>query len=76
VIFGNFVLTFSSFLKRVLISEDDEKEDDEEEKDEDEKNTKDTVNMKLFIGKNIPRAWIIFIRGIAGKCARRSKKDV
>jgi hypothetical protein len=72
VIFGSFVLTFSSFLKRVLTSEDDEKEDDEEEKDKDEKNAKDSVNMKLFIGENIPRAWIIFIRGIAGKCARRS----
>ena len=54
VIFGNFILSFSSFLKRVLTSEDDEKEDDEEEKDEDEKNTKDNVNMKLFIGENIP----------------------
>ena len=76
MIFGNSILTLRSFSKRVLTPEDDEKEDDEEEKDEDEKNTKDTVNMKLFIGKNIPRAWIIFIRGIAGKCARRSKKDV
>ena len=75
VIFCDSIFTLRSFLERVLTSEDDEKEDDEEEKDEDEKNTKDT-DMKLFIGKNIQRAWIIFIRGIAGKCARRSKKDV
>ena len=70
VIFVNFVLTFSSFLKRVLTSEDDEKEDDEGEKDKDEKNAKDAVNMKLFIAHNIPRAWSKFIRGKAGRYAR------
>jgi hypothetical protein len=67
-------LTFRSFLERAFTSEDDEKEDDEEEKDKDEKNTKYAVNMKLFIAHNIPGAWSKFIRGKAGKYARRYNK--
>ena len=70
----NSNLTFRSFLERAFTSEDDEKEDDEEDKDKDEKNTKDAVNMKLFIAQNIQRAWSKFIRGKAGKYARRYKQ--
>ena len=76
VILLNFNLTFRSFLERAFTSEDDEKEDDEEEKDKDEKNAKDAVNMKLFIGQNIPRAWSKFIRGKAGRCAHISGRRV
>ena len=61
VIFVYSILTFRSFLERVLQSEDDAKEDDEEEKDKDEKDAKDAVSMKLFTGENIPRTWYIFI---------------
>jgi hypothetical protein len=67
-------LTFRSFLERAFTSEDDEKEDDEEEKDKDEKKEKDAVNMKLFIAHNIRRVWSKFIRGKAGRYARRYKK--
>ena len=61
-------------MERALTSEDNEKEVDEEEKDKDEKNAKYAVNMKLFIGHNIPGAWSKFIRGKAGKKARRYKQ--
>ena len=70
----NSNLTFRSFLERAFTSEDDEKEDDEEEKDKDEKNAEDAVNMKLFIGQDIPRAWSNVIRGKARKFARRYKQ--
>ena len=71
MIFGNFVLTFRSFLERTFKSEDDEKKDDEEKKDDDEKNAENAVNMMIFTGQNIPKACSIVFRhrGKAGKCA-------